>query len=319
MDDLIQGQPAPALTPYVQSLWMRAGHPPGLDRAAVMFPTGLVRLSVAVDGQTLRYVPLQADSRAGGCESTAVLAPVCTAPYGVFNDSGSPVVGAVFRPGGLQAFLNDRVADLGSGPVSAREAWGEDVLAWPAQLAAAGPDAASVFRVLDALLLGQLRSVPGAVLPMQTAARVLTLGPLEGSIARAAASVGRTHRQFTQSFRAGMGVTPKVYQRLARLRLALRLMHPGDARLGAQVAMECDYFDQAHFAREFRALVGMTPSAYRELRRDEEHSACVFTRTAALWRWFGRRPPPAAIEADAGRLTARSAPPAAAPAAATST
>ena len=38
--------------------------------------------------------------------------------------------------------------------------------------------------------------------------------------------------------------------------------HAVEARL-AQIAVECGYFDQSHFIREFRAFAGITPSQFQ--------------------------------------------------------
>lgn len=75
-------------------------------------------------------------------------------------------------------------------------------------------------------------------------------------------------RQLERSFKKSIGMTPKRYMRLARLNdVHRRLEHGGALRL-TDVAYECGYADQAHFIRDFRRLMGTTPSVFRK-ERDE--------------------------------------------------
>ena len=58
-----------------------------------------------------------------------------------------------------------------------------------------------------------------------------------------------------------MGVAPSQYLRLSRFVRALHLMR-GTLTL-TEVAHAAHYFDQAHFCRDFKAIAGTTPGAYR--------------------------------------------------------
>ena len=56
-----------------------------------------------------------------------------------------------------------------------------------------------------------------------------------------------------------VGVTPKDYQRVVRLRRFLTHMESGDAL--AVAAVRAGYSDQAHMSNEIRRLSGTTPVA----------------------------------------------------------
>ena len=64
-----------------------------------------------------------------------------------------------------------------------------------------------------------------------------------------------------------VGLGPKTCGRLARFHATLlALEHPSDDGLAA-AAQRLGYFDQAHLAREFRAIAGTTITDYRRGRR----------------------------------------------------
>ena len=79
-----------------------------------------------------------------------------------------------------------------------------------------------------------------------------------------AAGTGWSGRHLTSRFRAEIGLTPKAAARVVRFDRARKLLVTSvntDYRL-ADLAADCGYFDQAHLAREFRALAGCPPSQW---------------------------------------------------------
>lgn len=68
---------------------------------------------------------------------------------------------------------------------------------------------------------------------------------------------------------AAHGLTITAVGRAEQVRHACALLAGGDDPLGV-VGFVCGFTDQAHFTREFRKRVNMTPGAYRALVRDRE-------------------------------------------------
>lgn len=69
---------------------------------------------------------------------------------------------------------------------------------------------------------------------------------------------GLSKKQLIRRFREQMGVTPKLYARIIRLRHALTLLHEGSCPPG-DVAAAAGYYDQPHMNLDFRELAGLTP------------------------------------------------------------
>ena len=88
-------------------------------------------------------------------------------------------------------------------------------------------------------------------------------------VAELAAGTGWSGRHLTGRFRAEIGLTPKAAARVVRFDRARKLLvrkltgaTAGGGYLLADLAADCGYFDQAHLAREFRALAGCPPSQW---------------------------------------------------------
>jgi AraC-like DNA-binding protein len=68
-----------------------------------------------------------------------------------------------------------------------------------------------------------------------------------------------SERQLRTVFTLAVGVSPKRYARIQRVRVALALQ--GRFPL-ARLAVEAGYYDQSHLTSEFRATMGITPHAF---------------------------------------------------------
>jgi AraC family transcriptional regulator len=134
------------------------------------------------------------------------------------------------------------------------------------------PDASSALAieglVLQLLALGQReaaeRRSPSRWLP-GVAEMLRERTPQVPTLAALAAEADVHPGHLAKAFRRAYGVTVCQYSRNLRVEWAASRLE-SDASL-AQVALDAGYADQSHFTREFRRHFGVTPKAYRELRR----------------------------------------------------
>jgi AraC-like DNA-binding protein len=80
-----------------------------------------------------------------------------------------------------------------------------------------------------------------------------------GSVRAAADCAGVSERQLERLFAIELGMRPKLFARILRLRRAIMLVSNG-ATL-ADAAATAGYADQSHFNRNTQSLMGSTPSA----------------------------------------------------------
>lgn len=126
---------------------------------------------------------------------------------------------------------------------------------------AAEPDWAGRFALLDDALARRIVAGPEPCAEVTWTWRRLVRTAGRVRIADLARDVGRSPRYLVNRFDEQVGLPPKTVARTLRFRRAAELVLRGVPP--ADVAYRCGYVDQPHLNREFRALAGCTPTAYR--------------------------------------------------------
>jgi AraC-like DNA-binding protein len=169
-----------------------------------------------------------------------------------------PVIGVVFRPGGLRPFVTapaGALADLSVPLPELRSGDGNRLARRVTGGAPAGP--ALLLDRVERALAAQAGSTGAGTAPLVGAVR---RGLGQGhSVAAVAARLAADRRTLSTLFHREVGFGLKRYARLARFERALRAVRAGDAPSLGLVAAQAGFADQAHLTREFRYFAGFPP------------------------------------------------------------
>ena len=91
---------------------------------------------------------------------------------------------------------------------------------------------------------------------------------------------GWSERRFSQIFREEVGLTPKVWCRIQRFQRAVRQLHAGVDVPWSELALNCGFYDQSHFANEFRAFSGVDITTYSARRTQWANHIAMETSSA---------------------------------------
>ncbi len=190
-------------------------------------------------------------------------------------------------PLGARALLG-----LPAGELAGRDLTADDVLGGVAaelhERMRAAADWPARFAILDQVLLARADLDQQVSPDIAEAWRLLVRSGGKVRAAELAGHVGWSPRYLQQRLRTETGLTPKAAARVTRFDRARRILQrqaasgaasvPGSAATAggaaptsasggavvtlADVAAGCGYYDQAHLAREFRALAGCPPAAW---------------------------------------------------------
>lgn len=253
--------PRATLRPFVRALWVsdRLGAPaePGVREHAI--PTGEMHIVIRLSDAPVRLFAGDDD-----CHGRSVGHAVVAGPRPVFHvkDASSPFysVGVQLHPSISSALFGVPADRLAERHVALDDVWGDTAARDLRERLLEARDPRSQLDSLEQALAARLPLVQGM---HPAVAMALERFRVMSAVAPVVAESGYSHRAFIAMFRRTMGMTPKRYLRLMRVRRVL-------GRIGrepmAALALDAGFSDQAHFVREFQAITGVTPSYYRRVR-----------------------------------------------------
>lgn len=258
--------PRPPLSDFVNLLWLYEGHDPPHAKERVL-PTGTMELVIDLREDELRVYDGQNHEQFQSF-GTALICGAYLEPFVIDTANQAQVIGVHFKPGGAFPFLKLPAGELRNAHVSLETLWGAKAVELRDRLLEAEmPDAR--FHLLERTLLRQAArplarhpAVAFALKEFQDTLHTRTISDVGDQ-------TGLSQRRFIQVFREEVGLTPKRFCRVRRFQEVLRLIKREQQVDWGEIALECGYFDQAHFIHDFQAFSGFTPTAY--LARCTEH------------------------------------------------
>ena len=178
----------------------------------------------------------------------------------VLQGEGS-VLGVKFRPGGFRPFLGRPVATLRDRRVPFRELFGLDAAALEHEVFRQQTDCAMVAAV-ERFLCNRLPPEDAQVERVANIVEAIAANPAIASVEQLVDGGHIAKRALQSLFHDYVGVGPKWVIKRFRMHEALERLHALAPLNGTELALELGYFDQAHFIREFKTLVGRSPAAY---------------------------------------------------------
>ena len=181
------------------------------------------------------------------------------------------VVGVRLHPGAAKQVLGIPASEVRAVMVDLDVFWGRDVHDIHDRLAAT-TDPVARLSILEGAIERRLTRHPSPDDSGVSRALCEIVGhPTHESISVIAARTGLSHRRLIALFDETVGLKPKVFQRVHRLRRVFHLADLSPRPSWTAIAHRCGYFDQAHLINDFRSLTGVSPSEYAMTRSSVGH------------------------------------------------
>ncbi|MFO0696885.1 MAG: helix-turn-helix domain-containing protein [Polyangiales bacterium] len=238
--------PRPELAPYVERYWIvRWDLPASEPYVSETLPFPAVNLVFESGRTAVHGIPKRRFSRR-------------------LEGRGS-VLGVKWNPGGFVPFAGVSMHALVDRVVPLEGLFGEAGTALDVRVLATDDDAERIACV-EAFLLERRPPEPEPRIRLATEAVRVAEQSGTTRVEALAEQLGLSVRTLERLFRSHVGASPKWVLRRFRIHEAAERAAKGEAIEWARLADELGFADQAHLSKEFRAQVGVSPSAYA--RRD---------------------------------------------------
>jgi AraC-like DNA-binding protein len=171
------------------------------------------------------------------------------------------VFGVKFRPAGFRPFFGGSVSELTDRRAPVAEVFGADGDALVERLLALREDARLV-EAAGAFVHERLPEPDANVADINRTTEQIMRDRTITRVDQVAERTGIGKRSLQRLFADYVGVSPKWVIQRYRLHEAAERLGDGDDVDLARLAVELGYFDQAHFAKDFKAIVGSPPNRY---------------------------------------------------------
>ncbi len=261
MGQLTHRKPPARLADFVDLFWLHEGYDTVHEKERLL-PDGTVELVINLREDRIPvYDPRHPEQfhTIPGC----VISGPRSEFFVIDTASSALTIGVHFKPGGAFPFFCVPPGELSNQSLALEALWGPDSARLRERLLMA-PTPEQKFRVMECCLLERLAKPlerhPAVLFALQQFGRSQCPAP----VSHVADAVGFSHRHFIQLFSNEVGLTPKLFSRVSRFQKVVRATHALGEIDCAQVALDCGYYDQAHFNHDFYGFAGITPLEYLE-------------------------------------------------------
>ena len=174
------------------------------------------------------------------------------------------MIGVSFKPFGAASFFNMPISEFTNSLVDLDLIWGNEIKTLKDSLLSVATVDERI-RIVCAFLEKKFRPEESRSLLMSEMTAFVRNS--SGRITDLYDKCGFSKKHLTHLFKQNVGVTPKGMSRIFRFNRLLLEIDPEVPINWASLAIECDYFDQAHFIKDFKAFTGLSPIEYLNNRK----------------------------------------------------
>ena len=184
--------------------------------------------------------------------------------FSTFLEGKGQVFGVKFKPGAFFPYLKSPVSSLTDGHFSFMEIFGADGKSLEEKIIALDDELKKI-ELAENFLRERMPErdenlvVISEVVDLIIGDREIT--KVDDILLR----LNLNKRTLQRLFRQYVGISPKWMIKRYRLHEAAEQLAAGSIRDWPKMALDCGYFDQAHFIRDFKSIVGKSPAEYAKI------------------------------------------------------
>lgn len=250
-------EPHSELTGFVKCYWTLESDKDDTPIKNTIVPDGTMKL-IFHYGDEYKYHPKNRDS---------VILPKCfligqlTEPYVVepLGKTGTFIVR--FQPNGFLPFTTLPIKELENTAVPLYELFGKEGEEIGERILNANSTSERI-ELIDQFLINRLTSTD--TVDHLVKSTVETIFNVNGqlSVNELSQQNNVNRRQLTRKFSSAIGLSPKQLSKTIRLQAVLKTLLTKETTSFTDLAYENEYFDQAHFIKDFKEFTGLTPKEF---------------------------------------------------------
>jgi len=180
----------------------------------------------------------------------------------VSTNGETGVVFIVFQPAGACHFLRFPLSELENRSLDMGDVFGNEIREVEERLVSTQA-VCDRTEVIDRYLLGKLREIPEYDDSLvREGVRLAKLIGGAVTVRRLSQRLSTTEKNLERKFSRYIGISPKRFLQVVRFEGIMAALYRKRSVNLTEIALNCGYYDQAHFIKEFKRFTGYTPGNF---------------------------------------------------------
>jgi len=181
---------------------------------------------------------------------------------------------AQFKPNGFLPFTTIPIKEMEDTAVPLDILFGEDGKILGERILKAGSTPRRI-DIIETFLLKELAARKTTNKIVESAVETIFNANGQFSVNKFSDKNHISRRQLARKFSSDIGLSPKQLAKIIRIQATLKVLLNEDKVKLTDLAYEGEFYDQAHFIKEFKALTGLTP---KEFYGDDLKMSLIFDK-----------------------------------------
>jgi len=181
--------------------------------------------------------------------------------FSAFLEGKGQVFGVKFKPGAFYPYLKSPISSLTDGVFSLMEIFGEDGKGLEEKILSLDDELKKI-ELAENFLRERMPERDENLVVIGEVVDLIIGDPEITKVDDILLQLKLNKRTLQRLFRQYVGISPKWMIKRYRLHEAAEQLAAGSVTDWPKLALDCGYFDQAHFIRDFKSIVGRSPAEY---------------------------------------------------------
>lgn len=166
-----------------------------------------------------------------------------------------------FHPDGFLPFATIPIKEMENTAVSLEKLFGKDGLEVEQKILTANSTRDRI-KLIETFLINRLTDIETLDRIVKSAVETILTANGQLSVDELSKQTDINRRQLERKFLSAIGLSPKQLSKTIRLQTALKMLLNNNFKNFTTLAHENEYYDQAHFIKDFKEFTGFTPKEF---------------------------------------------------------
>jgi AraC-like DNA-binding protein len=250
-------EPDQDLTAFIKYYWTLESPKEEIPEKQTIVPDGCMEMIFHYGDLYKQYLD----------NGNSIIQPRCfvigqlTRPLEIEPTGETGIFSVRFHPEGFLPFTTVPIKEMENTAVSLEKLFGKDGQEIGQQVLNANSTSERI-KLIEIFLLDQLTDIETIDRIVKSTVETIITANGQLSVDELSQLTQVNRRQLLRKFSAAIGLSPKQLSRTIRLQAALKMLLSDQFSNLAELAYENEYYDQAHFIKEFKEFTGSTPKEF---------------------------------------------------------